>query len=327
MAKGIKGPKIAFFIILLSFGIILPCSPLLAGKPQLKIAMLLWLGETEAETGFREGMQELGYTVEYTDFDLGQDLKELGVVLNRISSDIEQFDYVYTFGTTVSRRAKLVIQQRVPQVFNAVTDPVGAGIVDSLTAPGRFISGATDKVPLPMQVQGMLTAAEIEKLGFFFNPREKNSMLIRDELYRLARQHNFVIMDFRCPPQGNFLEENLERLVETPGLVDAVFMPSDSYLSSRSEFIAEKLLESRVVSFGSLRQYIEDGMLMGVVIDYYRLGKALARILDHHQQRGSFHDIPVVQPDEYEWLVNPETQKLLGVSLPEKVLAKSKFLQ
>ena len=327
MADRQRKPRIVFLTTLLFMGMILACSPLFAGNPQLKIAMLLWLGETEAEVGFKEGVQELGYSVEYTSFDLGQDLKKLGLALNKISSEIDTYDYVYTFGTTVSRRAKLVIRQRVPQIFTAVTDPVGAGIVTSLAVPGRFISGATDKVPLPMQIQGMLSAAEVKRLGFFFNPREKNSMLIRDELLLLARQHDFEVVDFRCPPEGSSLEDNLKRLIDTPGLVDAVLMPSDSYLGSRAEFIAEKLLAGRVISFGSLREYIEKGILMGIVIDYHRLGREVAKIVDQHQQFGSFYDIPVMEPKEYEWLVNLETQQKLGVSLPEQVLMRSTFLE
>lgn len=327
MAPGRIGPLVTTITILLAFGAFQPCAQLFAGERQLNIAMLLWRGETQAELGFRERLKELGYAVDYDEFDLGQDLKKLGLALNEISSDIEKYHYVYTFGTTVSRRAKVVIQQRVPQIFTAVTDPVGAGIVDSLAAPGQSIGGAMDKVPIAMQVREMLEVLPVEKLGFFFNPREKNSMLVRHELYRLAERHNIVVTDFRCPPQGTLLEDNLKRLVENPGLVDAVFMPSDSYLASRSDYIADKLIDARVVSFGSLKEFIESGLLMGVVIDYHRLGRAVAEVLDRHQKQGSFFDIPIVQPDEYEWLVNSRTQRLLGVSLPAEVLAKSRFLE
>ena len=306
--------------------IIIPSEQLPAGEQPLRIAMLLWRGETQAEEGFKEGLRELGYSADYTTFDMGQDLKQLGLTLNEISLNINSYDYVYTFGTTVSRRAKLIIQQRVPQLFNAVTDPVGAGIVDSMVAPGRFISGATDKVPLALQVEKMLETMTINRLGFFFNPREKNSMLIREELYQLALQKNFEIVEFRCPPQGNLLEEHLQRLADTPDLVDAVFLPSDSFIGSQAGFIGRKLVEARVVSFGSHKEFIESGVLMGIVIDYHRLGKAVAAILDRHQREGSFHDIPVARPQEYEWLINRNTQQVLKVNLPEQVLTRSRFI-
>ncbi|MFQ5936416.1 MAG: hypothetical protein ACE5LB_08420, partial [Acidiferrobacterales bacterium] len=45
----------------------------LAGGKELNIAMVLWRGETEAELGFKEGLQELGYSVRYTILNAGQD--------------------------------------------------------------------------------------------------------------------------------------------------------------------------------------------------------------------------------------------------------------
>lgn len=313
-------------ILLVLVGIVFPCDQILAQEQPLRIAMLLWRGETQAETGFKEGLEELGYSADYTTFNMEQDLKRLGLTLNEISSNIDSYDYIYTFGTTVSRRAKLIIQQRVPQIFNAVTDPVGAGIVDSLVAPGRFISGATDMVPLSLQVERMLETMKISKLGFFFNPREKNSMIIRGELYQLAQQKNFAIVEFRCPPQGKLLEEHLQRLLETPDLVDAVFLPSDSYLGSRADYIGRKLLEAGVASFGSHKEFIESGVLMGIVIDYHRLGQAVAKILDRHQREGSFHYIPVAVPEEYQWLINRATKQVLKVKLPDQVLVRSRYI-
>ena len=48
----------------------------------LRIAMLLWRGETKAERGFKGGLKDLGYSVEYTIMNAGQDRKELRRILN-----------------------------------------------------------------------------------------------------------------------------------------------------------------------------------------------------------------------------------------------------
>ena len=49
-----------------------------------------------------------------------------------LKSKLETFDYVYTYGTTVSLAAKTIIQDKVPQIFEVVTDPVGAALLDYL---------------------------------------------------------------------------------------------------------------------------------------------------------------------------------------------------
>jgi ABC-type uncharacterized transport system substrate-binding protein len=53
---------------------------LAAGK-NLKIAMVLWRGETEAEKGFQQGLKDLGYSVQYTVMNAGEDRAELGRLL------------------------------------------------------------------------------------------------------------------------------------------------------------------------------------------------------------------------------------------------------
>ena len=329
MGRGIGLTGLSRTIILLLAVILtaLPWSSLFAKDQELAIAMFLWLGETEAEKGFKEGLYERGYRVNYTQFDLDQDLKRLGEALNQVTSDIDRYDYIYTFGTTVSRRTKLVINERIPHLFTAVTDPVGSGIISSLDTTDENIAGATDLVPLTMQISEIQQVVEVKKLGLFFNPREKNSMLIREELYRLANQNDFQIVDFRSPPQGDFLLKNLNRLIDSPGLVDAVFIPSDSYLNSQAQLIGEKLLEAQVAGFSSLKELIENGVMMGVVIDYFQLGKALAESIDHHQKHGEFQNNPVLKAEQYDWLINVRTQNKLGVKLSDEVRNRSTFIE
>jgi len=298
-----------------------------ASKAHLNIAVVLWRGETDAEAGFKSGLEELGYAVNYSYFDAGQDLKALGSLLHEISRNIERYDYIYTFGTTVSRRAKVVINQRVPQIFNAVTAPVEAGIAESSASPGRFIGGASDTVPSSLQLQRIREVMELNRLGLFFNPREKNSMLIRNEFYQHARINNFEIIDFRSPPVGNTLEQNLQTIIDTPSLVDAVFFPSDSFLASKAHLIGTKLKQARIASFGSLKDYIEGGVLMGVVVDYFSLGKAVATIIDKHQRGTNLQDIPVVMPSAYFLCINRTTKLLLDFPIPETLMKRAVLYQ
>lgn len=318
--------KTCFYWLLIFIQIFyLPLSSPAASSEQLNIAMILWRGETRAEAGFKAGMKEFGYSVNYTHLDAGQDLKKLGLLLHEISQNVEQYDYIYTFGTTVSRRAKVIINGRVPQIFNAVTDPVGAGIADSIDSPGKLIGGASDIVPSLLQVQGILDVMEVNRLGLFFNPREKNSMLIRSEFYQHARNYNFEIIDFRSPPVGNLLEQNLQRIIDDPTLVDAVFFPSDSFLASKAHYIGSRLKEVRIASFCSLKEFIEGGLLMGFVVDYFRLGKDAAGIIDRHQKGTEFQDIQIVMPTEHPLYINIKTKELLEFPLSETLMEKSIF--
>lgn len=286
-----------------------------ASDSQLRIGMLLWRGETAAEAGFKDRLSSLGYQVDYVVLNSDQNLKNLGNHLHSIKNSIDSFNYIYTFGTTVSRRAKVVISGKIPQLFNIVTDPVAAGIADSYALPGNNISGASDFIKVSTQLNTIEKLFKFETLGFFFNPREKNSMIFRDELLKVAEEKGFSVIDFRTPPVESALAANLQKITDNPNLVDAVFLAADSYLSSESEFIGSQLRKAKMKSIGSVRDHIENGILVGVVADYYQLGSAVADIADRHQRGDELGMIPVEQVDRVTVVLNRSTADILGVDI------------
>jgi putative ABC transport system substrate-binding protein len=309
---------LSFFLILVLFS-----SPATAAGQQLRIGMLLWRGETRAEAGFKDGLKALGYSVDYAIFNSEQSEKNLGTLLHSINKNIDAFDYIYTFGTTVSRRAKIVIAGKIPQLFNIVTDPIRAGIVESLASPGGNISGASDAIGIAEQLNNTMQLLSFKRLGFFFNPREKNSMIIRDELHRFGDANGIEIIDFRSPPVQDALPRNLQMLIDNPDSVDAVYLSADSYLVSEAKNIGSQLRKAKLKSIGSVGSYIEHGVLMGVVGDYYQLGRSVANIVDRHQKGENLGKIPVQPIQNVMLMINRTTAGLLGVKIDTSVYAKA----
>ena len=298
-------------------------SSLLASEKSLKVAMILWRGETRAESGFKDGLKGLGYSAEYIIKNADQDIKKLGVLLSELKHKFDKFDYIYTFGTTVSRRTRVIVNDRVPQIFNVVTDPVEAGIVKSTESSGGNISGMSDAIPTSLQVKSALEVIKFFKLGIFFNPREKNSMITRKELFDAAKDLDFEVIDLRSPPVQKMLQENLQRLIDGPILVDAVYLPSDSFLVSNAKLIGSQLRAAKIKSIGEIKSFIENGVLMGVVIDYYQLGIAAAKIVDRHQKGEKLQNIPIGKVKEPYLLINKTTSDILNIKIPEAVLKKA----
>jgi ABC-type uncharacterized transport system substrate-binding protein len=317
--------RLLFFltlVILLVFS-----NSLLAGEKSLKIAMILWRGETRAESGFKDGLKELGYSAEYIIINAGQDIKKLGVLLSKLKPKFDEFDYIYTFGTTVSRRTRVIVNDRVPQIFNAVTDPVGSGIVQSTESSGGNISGVSDAIPISVQIKSALEVIKFNKLGMFFNPREKNSMITRKELYNVAKDLDFEVIDLRSPPVQKMLQENLQKVIDKSILVDAVYLPSDSFLVSNAELIGSKLRAAKVKSIGAIKSFIENGALMGVVFDNYQLGRTVARIVDRHQKGEKLQNIPIAKVEKPYLVINKTTSNILNIKIPEAVFKKATIVE
>ncbi len=297
-----------------------------AGKT-LRIAMLLWRGETAAERGFKDGLKELGYPVEYTILNAGQDREELRRILNSdIVPKLNDLDYIYTFGTTVSRMTKIFIRDRVPQLFDIVSGPVESGIVQSMQKTGGNIGGVTHCIPVSVQIAAAFNIIPFKRLGLLFNPREKNSMIQREKLYHIAKEFYFEVVDLRSPPALDTLKKNLQKLIDKSVVVDAVYLPSDSFLISQAKLIGAQLRVARVKSIGSIRDFIDNGALIGVVPDYYEMGRIVAIIVDRHQKGEKLHDIPVQQGYRIKQptlMINKTTSEILNFSIPDALKEKA----
>lgn len=299
-----------------------------AAEKQLKIAMVQWTGDTRACIGFRDGMKEMGYVVEYTILNAEQDRTKLGHILRELLQPrLKEFDYVYSYGTTVTKATKQIVNNQVPQIFAIVLDPVGAGIVPSLESSGANISGATNGVSLALQLDTALTIAKFKTLGFLFNSREKNSLLIRQQLQELAASRQIEIIDLRSPPAMDSLKENLHKLKNKSIVVDAVYIPSDSFMRTKAALIGSGLRAAKIRSFGATKEYVDGGVLMGLVPDYYKLGKAAAGIVDRHQKGEKLRNVPVATDEEPTLMINRATARLLNVAIPEGLFAKAMFVE
>jgi putative tryptophan/tyrosine transport system substrate-binding protein len=299
-----------------------------AGGRNLKIALITWRGETEGEKGFKDGLRALGYSVDYTTMTAGQDRKELGRLLREeLGPKINDFDYIYTFGTTASQMTRDFVKERVPQVFNIVADPVGAGIVQSMESPGGNISGASNGIPMLLRIETALKIIQFKRLGILFNPREKNSMVERQKLQDIAGKFHFEVVDLRSPPAQNMLEQNLQALIDKSVVVDVVYLPLDSYMQSNAKLIGSKLRDAKAKSIGTSKDYTENGALVGVVPDYHQLGKAVSSIVDRHQKGEKLHNIPIEITKEPTLMINKTTADLLQITIPEDVLKRAVIVE
>lgn len=297
---------------------------LFADSKELKIAMIVWRGETKAENGFQDGLKEIGYSAQYTLLNAEQDRDILSTMLReKLTPDISEFDYIYSFGTTVSQMVRSSVKDRVPHIFNIVTAPVESGIVKSMEASGGNVTGICHRVSLELQIETVLRIVQFKKLGLLYNPREDNSNVIKDKFSYIAKKYGLAVINLPSPPVENMLESNLEKIANKSIVVDVVYLPLDSFLISKAQLICDKLKTARVVSIGSQEDYIQKGAMIGVIPDYYQLGKVASKILDRHYKGEKMEMIPVHTVKNPKITINETTRKLLDISIPEDLLEKA----
>jgi ABC-type uncharacterized transport system substrate-binding protein len=320
--------KLLAGVLLLGFMFPLGSLAPFAHAKSLRIAMILWRGETDAEKGFKDGLKDLGYSAQYVVMNAGQDRAELGRLLREdLKSKLETFDYIYVFGTTATLATKSIVQDKVPVIFNIVADPVGAGIVKSADVSGGNIAGVSNEIPLALQLQTALQIVPMKRLGVFFNPREKNSMLIRDKIIEIAGPLKIEIVDLRSPPAQDMLQENLQKLRDRSIAVDAVYLPADSFIVSNAKLVGAELRAAKVKSIAAIETYVDHGALMGVVPEYADLGKLAAGIVHRHQGGQRLHDMAVLGDRDPVLKINGATSRALSVAIPDVIRKRAVIVE
>ena len=187
----------------------------------------------------------------------------------------------------------------------------------------RNICGVSNRVLPELAIQNAFNVAAFKKLGLFYNPREKNSKISLKWIIKLGSQMGFEVIPLRCPPEGPLFKENLEKVTSRSIDVDAVYLPSDSFLVSRAGYIGKALQRTRIISIGAIRQFIEKGVMLGTVPDYYNMGTMAAGILDRHQRGEKLSDIPVQIPENPALIINTTTADRLGIKIDRSLLEKA----
>ena len=315
------------FLALLIFLLGLGAQPPALAK-DLRVLMLLWRGETASENGFKQALGNMGYSVQYTVFDAQQDKNKLAEILRKdVEPNLGNYDYIYTFGTTVCKMAKNVVNDRVPIIFTAVTAPVFGELVKDMEIPGDNVSGATNKIPVSVQIENAAKLVRFKKLAVLFNPREKNAVALSDEVKQAGSKYGLEVVELNCAPEGDQLEQTLQKLSEKQIQVDGVFLPTDSYLISKAKLVVEKLNEAKIPTIAAQEEYLKNGALLGSVADYHELGSLAAEIIDQNQKGKAVSAIPVQKPKTMKLVVNKKTSVLLGMDMSSEALTGAQIIE
>ena len=141
-------------------------------------------------------------------------------------------DLIYTIATSSSQAAAAATDEKnIPVVFNAVTDPVGAGLVASMAAPGKNVTGVSDINPVEKQIELIteLLGSKDIKVGFLYTSAETNSVT----QINMAKAY--------CEANGiEYVERGIADITELKTAmialsnekVDAIYVPTDNVLAN-----------------------------------------------------------------------------------------------
>lgn len=271
---------------------------------------------------FFKGLRELGY-VEGRDFILDarmaaaneRRLAQFAAELTKLPVDI-----IVARGTQATVAAKKATTT-IPIIMTGSSDPVGTGLVASLARPGGNVTGMSILAPDLAQKRLELLRRVILKasrVGVLWNPSNAGNINEWRETEAAAKGLNMVLVS-REVRQPKDIHRAFRTLASQQ--VDAMVTLTDAILSSGRTEIAQLATNNRLPGVFHLKEFVEQGGLMSYGPDLQHSFYRAAYYVDRALKGGHPADMPVEQPMKFELVINLQTAKQIGVSMPTDVLA------
>jgi putative tryptophan/tyrosine transport system substrate-binding protein len=297
-----------------------------AQKPTMPIVGYLDGGMASANafmvTALHRGLGEVGYAeghnvrIEYRWAEGQQDR------LPALAADLVQRRVaVIAAGPTAAALAAKAATTTIPIVFQTGRDPVADGLVASFNRPGGTITGVSQlAVDLGAKRLDLLHKL-VPNAGLIAVFAFPQSLVSREQVADLQQAAHTLGVPLLVLNIGDDrdLEPAFASLIEQRA--GALIVSAAAFFFSRRDRLVSLAARHAVPTIYQSREFMSAGGLMSYGGDfsgvYRQIGVYVGRILKGEKPA----DLPVVQPNKFELVINLKTAKALGLQIPDKLLA------
>jgi putative ABC transport system substrate-binding protein len=210
----------------------------------------------------------------------------------------------------------------IPIILAVSNDPVGDGLVASLARPGGNVTGLSVLAPelAGKRLENLRQVLpELRRLAVLGNAGYPAAILEMSELQATARK-----LGLQADILAVRTADDIATAVETlKGHADALYVSPDSLTATNSIRIGDLALKAQLPTMHGVREFVEDGGLMSYGPNLTDLFRRAADYVDKILRGAEPGDLPIEQPTKFELVINLKTAKVLGLSLPEALLARA----
>jgi putative ABC transport system substrate-binding protein len=280
--------------------------------------------DTPRLEAFRQGLRDLGYVegqnliIDYRHEARGfEPLPALAAELVGLQPD------VLVGVTTNAAQAVKQSATTIPIVFMGVTDPVAAGLVQSLPYPGGNSTGITNMAGILTGKRMELlkeTVPDVSRLAVLWDPQAPGSTPQWQESHQPARELGLELHSMAVSSVDRY-EAAFKEAAEAGN--DAVWVTLNPLANSNQKLIAELAIQYGLPAVCAREDYAHNGCLLSYGPGYGNEGRDGARYVDRILKGAKPADIPVEQPMKFELVVNLRTAQTLDRTIPQRVLLQA----
>jgi putative ABC transport system substrate-binding protein len=274
---------------------------------------------------FRRGLGDAGYVegqnviieFRWADGDYGR--------LPQLAADLanRKVSVIATPGTGAAALAAKGATATIPIVFGVGVDPVKTGLVASLARPGGNATGVNFLTnELVAKRMGLLRELlpNADRVALLVNPTDSISdAIVRDvQMAAAASGLGLALLRASTPLEINAAFASLvgER-------ADAIFVAPGTFFNARRVQLVVLAAHHRIPATYSVRNYAEAGGLMSYGTDQSEMFRQVGFYTGRILKGAKPSDLPVVQSTKFEFVINLNTARALGLEIPPALLARA----
>jgi len=282
-------------------------------------------GHTARMEAFRQGLRELGYEEGKNiniEWRFGDNKAER---LAAAAAELVALKVaVIVSGGTGPTRAAKEATSTIPIVMAQDNDPVGNGVIASLSRPGGNVTGLTNFAPELSSKRLEILREVVPKLSrvavLGSSTGQGTSVIIKKEL-----EHAAKVLGQKLQFSDIVESKDVETAFRAAANwhADGVTTFASAVVVAQRVHVVELAAKNRLAGIYHNSQFTEAGGLMFYGVNVFDLDRRAATYLDKILKGAKPADLPVEQPTKFELLVNLKAAKEIGLTIPQRVLLKA----
>lgn len=221
---------------------------------------------------------------------------------------------------TPTAQALVAATRDIPVVFTAVTDPVGAKLVNQLEQPGKNVTGLSDLSPVAQHVELIKELLpDVKTIGVVYNPGEANAVALVNLLKESAQQHGIEIVEATALKSADV--QSATQVIAAKS--DVIYAATDNTVASAFEGMIVAANQSKTPVLGGATSYVEKGAIAALGFDYYQVGVQTAAYVADILEGKAPGTLDVKVAKGSDLVVNTQVAQDLGIDIPQSVLDRA----
>ena len=273
--------------------------------------------------GFIEGLKENGF-VEGKNIEIDYQAAQANDSMNtQIAQTFANsgMDLVCGIATPSAQALYVTCKEKnIPVIFNAISDPIGAGLAVSETEPMEGITGVSDLLPVKDQLELIRAILpDAKKIGIIYTTSEANSVSTIELYKTLAADYGFQIVDKGIAKQAE-VTQAADILLKQ---VDCISNLTDNTVVSALSAVLEKANAKNIPVFGSEEEQVKNGCIASAGLDYVALGVQAGNMAAKVLKGEDISKMPFETIKESKVTINMNVADQLGIKIPSDVSVKA----